>query len=496
LPRSAERRLVWLLGIALFAFYLLVLGGHHYSIDGILTFQAAKQLFFHHTLVLDPPVRWGDDIRHISTHRIGLALAYLPLLAVWSPLFYRWPALRDIPHNPALAYNPALYSNLPYLLCSWLNALFTAATACLVFRLARLVGLSPRWSVAATLAYALASPAMAYARYDFPQPLAGLLLTLAVWSLLRAGGTGSPRSLYAGGGALAFAVLTRPEFVVLAAWIIAWTGITARALGLRAALTRAAVVASPPALAGLIYLGINRLEYGDVTKTGTLELSVLFPGSLVGTLTGLLGLLVSPMCGLLVFFPLAWLSLPGLIRLAREARPAGPLFTGLIAVVLAVYGSLSIWWAGWSWGPRFLVPVLPLLTIASTVWAARSSANGRAGPRLAFLALGALGALIAANAVLFDFVSQFIWVQQTLGLPDNAAAQFRTRASPLVSGWGPPFDLLPARLWRAGQMRAFVVCALIDLTLIATLVWAGRRIRDTLGEWLRLTSVHSMSSGR
>ena len=112
---GGPRLTIWL-GIALFAYYLLILGGHQYSIDGIVMFQSAKRLLFHHSLVLDPPVRWAGDI-HLSKWSVGMTLAYVPVLALWSPLFHWLPALQEIPWNPAVAYYPHLYQNLPYLLC-------------------------------------------------------------------------------------------------------------------------------------------------------------------------------------------------------------------------------------------------------------------------------------------------------------------------------------------------------------------------------------------
>jgi hypothetical protein len=66
-PRGGrDRRLAWLVAIALLAWYLLILGGHAYSIDGIVMFQSAKQLFFRHAIALDPPVIWGDDVIRVN----------------------------------------------------------------------------------------------------------------------------------------------------------------------------------------------------------------------------------------------------------------------------------------------------------------------------------------------------------------------------------------------------------------------------------------------
>jgi hypothetical protein len=141
-----------------------------------------------------------------------------------------------------------------------------------------------------------------------------------------------------------------------------------------------------------------------------------------------------------------------------------------------------VWWAGWSWGPRFLVPLLPLLALASAFWASRSSEEGYPGARSIFLTLGVLGVLLTWNGILFDFVPYYSWIEKTMGIRIGAAAQFRLEASPLVSGWRflttTTVDLPAVRLWREGRTGAFLVAAAIDLTLLYSLVWSARRLRN------------------
>ena len=483
-----DRQLGRLIGVALFAYYLLTLGGHHYSIDGIVMFQTAKRLFFHQSLVLDPPVVWGTAVVPVGGWSLGMTLAYLPLLALWSPLFYTVPSLQATPFNPALPYNPALYANFPYLLCSWLNPLITAATGCLVFRVARLIGLTPGWAVAAALAYGIASPAAAYARFDFAQPLAGLLLTAVAWRLLATSPTFPLRPLLVTGAILGFAFLTRPEFGVLIAWIVAWVVFCSRALGMGAALARVAVVTGPVGIAVGIYFAANWLKFGSASTTGHAPLTSLFPGSSAAALQGMLGLLASPEVGVLFFCPLAWLALPGLVRLIRERNPAGALFVGLIGGALLLYGSYSVWWAGWSWGPRFLIPVVPLLIVASAFWVFRSCAGGRRDAWTLFLALGTLGVVVTWTAILMDPVLYLAWIQRMVGFPDvsgeSGAAHFRVAASPLVAGWAflriAPLDLPPVQLWRAGRSAAFLLWLVAMLGVAACLAWTGYRMRELL----------------
>jgi hypothetical protein len=448
--------------MALFVYYLLTLGGHHYSIDGIVMFESAKQLFFRHSFVLDPPVRWAADIFNVNSFSLGLMFAYLPALALASPLFYWIPSLQRTPFDPAVAYNRDLYSNLPYLLCSWVNPLITALTGVLVFTLARRLGLTRGWAVAAALAYGVASPAATYARFDFSEPLAGLALTAVVWALLDTRHDGGLAPLMLAAGTLS-TIGTRPELSVLIAWIGVWLLVGARAGRPRATVIAVCALATAVIAAAAFHVWLNHLPFAP---------AALF--TISGAPSRALRLLVSPGHGVLLFFPLAWLAVPGLVRLIRERPAAGPLFSGLIVAAWALYALYRDWWGGWNWGPRFLLPLLPLLSLAATFWAFR---RGRAGAML-FAGLWALGVVIAWNGMLFDFVLYHHWAFTTMGLNGTAA-------SPLVAGWRflgtMPLDLLLLKMRKFG-VPGTVAAVLVAPPLLAALVWSGFRIRAELRE--------------
>lgn len=478
---TPDRRLARLVGVALFACYLLTLGGHQYSIDGIVMFQSAKQLFFRHSLVLVPPVKWGADEWHVSPFSVGFTLAYLPVLALWSPIFYWMPALQATPYDPGIAHHRELYGNVPYLLCSWLNPLITAVTGGVVFALGRRIGLTRGWAVGGALVFGVASPAAAYARYDYSQPLAGLGLTAGVLGLVAAREGPPHRWLLLAGTALAVALLTRVELAVPIAGIIASTVLSSWKLGTRDRLLRVSILLVLPAAAGVAWSGSNRLRFGAWTRTGYQTLAELFSVSPAGVLEGVFGLLLSPGAGILVFFPLAWLAMPGFAALIAARHPFGILGAVIVLLTFGVYASYAIWWAGWSWGPRFLVPILPLLALAATSWAAGEPARPRPGRRAAFLVLTSAGVAVAANGILFDFVRHYITVQKILELVDTRELYLRPAASPLVSAWRQPsFDLLLVRLRDFAGVAGLVAGAVIAGVLVGVLVWTGLRIRDAL----------------
>jgi hypothetical protein len=110
-----------------------------------------------------------------------------------------------------------------------------------------------------------------------------------------------------------------------------------------------------------------------------------------------LKLLVSPERGLLFWSPFFTLAPFGLARMYRESRPTFWLCLIIPVIHVAVLSGCSWdWRAGWSLGPRYLSPIVPLLGIAAGFGLVEVPAYGRI---LAFasIALTGLGTLVDAT---------------------------------------------------------------------------------------------------
>jgi hypothetical protein len=96
----------------------------------------------------------------------------------------------------------------------------------------------------------------------------------------------------------------------------------------------------------------------DKVKTG-FSLSYI-PASLPG-------LLFSPSRGLFVFIPIALFAIPGLIYLWRKQKSAADWLVVSMAIasglVIFNYSTFYIWWAGSSYGPRFMTDIQPTLCL-------------------------------------------------------------------------------------------------------------------------------------
>jgi hypothetical protein len=125
-----------------------------------------------------------------------------------------------------------------------------------------------------------------------------------------------------------------------------------------------------------------------------------------------LGELVSPSRGLFVFAPVTLLALVGVVLAVRHRRLDG-LGVALAAIVLAHWWTVSSftpWFGGYSYGPRYMTDVLPLLVVLALPairWMASSVGATRT------VAMSGLGVLITAG-FLFNFggawsASSMLW---------------------------------------------------------------------------------------
>jgi len=116
-----------------------------------------------------------------------------------------------------------------------------------------------------------------------------------------------------------------------------------------------------------------------------------FHGDVIG---GLYGLLASPGKGFLWFSPVLILALAGLGSFRRREPSAFVLVIGIAATLIGLYAAWSHWYGGRCWGPRFLVPLCPLLAVPLAFWLRERSERTEGIRRGAVIALMGFSAAI------------------------------------------------------------------------------------------------------
>lgn len=332
------------------------------------------------------PTRQGGV--YVGTYGPAPGLAALPLFAALE-LF-----------AGALDARPALL----WLAAKLVAAALVAASAAFVWLAARRLA-SPRDAWLAALCYGLGTGVWSTASQAlWQQSPAVFCVALGAWLLLELGAPGRDARgrAFACGLAWGAAAACRPTdalFAVASGGFVAWRQ---RRL--------AAPFAAGVALCAAPLLLFNQHYFGAPFETGQAILNRAVAQRDTGTdlpfqldlWEGLFGLLVSPSRGLLVYSPVVLLALVGLRQGWRRPDFAAlkPLCLAAALIFLA-HASFVRWWGGWSFGPRYLLDLMPIaaLCIAPGLPALRAR---RAGYALALTLLALSAGVQAVGAFAYD----------------------------------------------------------------------------------------------
>jgi hypothetical protein len=391
-----------LCAVGLLALYVAVLKGHMESIDGLVMFRQGTSWVLHGSMRLEPGVVWGQQLT-ASKYGVGQSLVETPFIAL-AHLLGVAPAARSATGTLRQYYADPLWT----VGCSWISCAVTALTAYAVGRCLRALGSTKTQILVGVLGYGLASPALTYSNSSYAQPLAGLAVAVAAVAFVR-WATDESSGLLLLAAAIAACVITRPvEGVVLGVGSVVFVAVRR---------PRQAAWIWP--LAGLasgltIDLVVNQLRFGSPLETGYSETWRL-------SLDGVIGLSVNPGRGIVWFMPLCLLAPLGLVRLTRGGRGLEAWWlASVVAALFATSAFWDAWWGGHAWGPRLLVPALPLLAVLSA-----SAVRTRSTTVLAAAAI-VTGALLALPTVVVDLLA----VRSA-----SSSAVFRLHDLPMVSAW-------------------------------------------------------------
>ncbi len=360
----ADTRNAWYLFFFFAVVYLLLQGTKPgYTVDANATFRLTAELVHNGAISREVRAKQG----------IFQAIGFVPFYAIGDMFAQFHPD-----ENPNEIRRRAL---------CWMNGLLSAITCAVLYLLCREFGAGICSSRNVVLAAGLSTMMLPYARYDYNKVPAALLLCLLLFSVLRICRYGKSRDFFLFG---------------------LWAGLLA---GVRIEL----LIVLPGLVAFIVYrrrtdLVVSKIVPGAAVALGLIAFVFWYQWSrwrgISGyeggfnylPITGMYGFLFSLGKSMFLYNPI--LVLLPVVFWKYRPTDCFPLWILAVGPAFVLYSWWSNWWGGWAWGPRHLVPIIPLLTIPLAVALTRTRS---ALFRFSFWYLAALGIAIQLLGISIDF---------------------------------------------------------------------------------------------
>lgn len=318
--------------------YLITFNGQFTSIDELNLYSMAESLVQTGTTTV-PQVSFASYHNPVGNHEVGFPLAATPLY---------W-----------LANRSNVMNNIYFVML--LNPILVAATSVFIFLSARKLGYSATGSTLAAFAYGLASLGWPYALTFYREPLVGFLWTAGIYGLISWCHSGNKWM----GSIGTLCILLSPLVKVNILFSIPFLFLVALK-GKPTWKKRHYIVLAVSFVA--MFIAFQLLYFLRVGNAWN-YLQTFTNINLIQLLLRVYGQLFSPIKGLIFYMPVIVLVIPGLYYMQRNHRfvaiSIALSFLSLVAV-LSFYGA---WYGGQSWGPRLLVPVIPIVMIPiASLW--------------------------------------------------------------------------------------------------------------------------------
>lgn len=274
------------------------------------------------------------------------------------------------------------------------NPIIYAATVTAVFILLRRRGHPGRRVALVTSLIAVGTPLLHYGMVDTAEPGVALSIVVALialdamWRRSRWG----PLVL---GLSCGLSVLFRSDSwlvvvvpLVTAAWFVGTPRL--RSIGL-------VLLGILPG--GIAWAAYNAARFGSLTSSGYKNQPFSHP-----MLKGLYGLALSPGRGVFIYVPLILLAAVIIPLSAGSARSLGAVALSMLTLRLLLYSRWWSWYGGDTWGPRFMVPVVPAFAPAIADAFARWRRSWfTLVIGLSTLAMGVVGFAVAAGTLPYAY---------------------------------------------------------------------------------------------
>jgi hypothetical protein len=415
------------------ALYVATTAGHIYTVDSYLNYNVTKAIATRGTIEIPKFMMTVEGLngRQYSKLGIGQSLVALPLYWTGSLVESVSPGGRvfraygdriKVPDKSGVVVAKVQelikLSDLDgarVFFTALTCAFVTALLALFFWSLLRRFGLSRRGALWGTCLLGFATPFWVYSRDFFAEPLFTACLLASFYLLVDLGKSDYAKPALFAGLASSLGILTRVSFIPICAIFAAYLVVSAGDVRLGGRRVMCYAAGCLPGV--VVQAALDLVRFGDVFQTG--YHTAFDRGFSVPLAKGLWWNLASPYRSILLYAPAVLVFAFGLREFVRKRRAGACLLIAIIAYVFLVYSGWWAWHGGWCWGPRFLLPAIPLLLLPGL-------AAARTRPWLTALAavLGVAGFIVNLAGVLINYTAPYdYWIQ--IGKLDWAEANIQ-----------------------------------------------------------------------
>ncbi len=424
--------------------FLLTAGGRIASSDETAFFLETQSLVEHGTLAIPDSIvsngSYGKDGRFYVGGGLGYTLLSVPFYAAGKAAVHVLP----IPE----AYRTFILKGS----LSLTNQFVCALIGVLFFAFARRLGYSSRLSFFLTAALLFSTNLFPYAKSSMREPLITLCLLAAAYGLFVFKTERKKRYLHLAGWALFYLLNTKISFLIILPvfavyFIMIWDRGVFRTHGMRGV---GRLFANPSfwrdgmilivwiVAAGVVIVVYNYAQFGDIFSSGYTHKPQPFNYPLW---RGLYGLLLSPGKSFFLYAPMTLMIFAAAVPWSRKF-PGEAVLAGLLTLVMLILHAKYFAWAGdGSWGPRYLIPLIPFLILPAGEVIQNSLEQRKKIVKFAAIFLSAVGLVIQIGGLSVYLGSYLRYIGEYPYTRDFSDPEFLYKSryipsySPVVGHW-------------------------------------------------------------
>jgi hypothetical protein len=446
-PTPPCRRLAVWLFFTLLVFFVLLTRGHFFSIDEVAVYQQARSLWEQGDLSTAPMrnTEVGTQGRYFPVFGAGQSVLALPLYAIGKGVHRvlenagaaSWLSTFS---GRVIGFPPVLWSGeVEIFFVNLFNCITIAALATVFLLFSVQLGASPEWALVSSLLLSLTTHVAGFSTSFYQHGAEALLLLSTFYLLFADARTPDGRLRWLAGLAGGLMILVRVSCLVLLPILgsyLVWNSwkqmndashVRSKLLGV---LLRCAPFLGPLAIAVILTAIINYFKFGTFNVQGVYGRLNPIEGN---ALVSLYAYLFSPGQSIFVFSPLLVLAPWYFPAFAARYRAEFRVIMALTVAYVGLYSVSGQWHGQWTFGPRYLMPLVPLLLLPLGTWLPGS----RGGAATAVLMLALLGGFVQILNIAVNTSTVFYhegWFPYPNGVP-NFDFLFVPQSSQLVAHW-------------------------------------------------------------